>query len=93
MNYRFSRNVVTAKQRQAIDEAAQAVLDVRVKYPVSSIADLCSGRRISGRWRQPRAFRPGSASFGNRRTGAYFSFAPFIGAMIAIVLLHDPLSG
>ena len=29
---------------------------------------------------------------GTARTGAYFSFAPFIGAMIAIVLLHDPLS-
>jgi drug/metabolite transporter (DMT)-like permease len=28
---------------------------------------------------------------GTARTGAYFSFAPFIGAMIAIVLLHDGL--
>jgi drug/metabolite transporter (DMT)-like permease len=29
---------------------------------------------------------------GTARTGAYFSFAPFIGALVAIVLLHDPLS-
>ena len=29
---------------------------------------------------------------GTARTGAYFSLAPFIGALIAIVLLHDPLS-
>jgi len=50
MNYRFSAEVVynnypwpqaaTAEQRQAIEEAAQAVLDARVKYPVSSLADL-----------------------------------------------------
>ena len=50
MNYRFSAGIVynnypwplaaTAKQRQAIEEAAQAVLDARVKYPVSSLADL-----------------------------------------------------
>ena len=50
MNYRFSAEIVynnypwplaaTAEQRQAIEEAAQAVLDVRVKYPVSSLADL-----------------------------------------------------
>ena len=46
MNYRFSGNVVTAKQRQAIDEAAQAVLDVRLKYPVSSLADLYDPRTI-----------------------------------------------
>jgi hypothetical protein len=49
MNYRFSAGIVynnfpwplaaTAKQRHAIEEAAQAVLDVRVKYPVSSLAD------------------------------------------------------
>ncbi|MGI8568510.1 MAG: type IIL restriction-modification enzyme MmeI [Methylocella sp.] len=30
----------TAKQRQAIEEAAQAVLNVRAKYPGSSLADL-----------------------------------------------------
>jgi hypothetical protein len=30
----------TAKQRQAIEEAAQAVLDARAKYPDSSLADL-----------------------------------------------------
>src|ERR1700730_3880830 len=29
---------------------------------------------------------------GTARTGAYFSFAPFIGALVAIALLHDPLS-
>ena len=49
MSYRFSAGIVynnspTAKQRQAIDEAAQAVLDVRVKYPVSSLADLYDPR-------------------------------------------------
>ena len=48
MNYRFSAGIVynnypwplaaTAKQRQAIEEAAQAVLDARVKYP--TLADL-----------------------------------------------------
>src|ERR1700730_15799183 len=53
MNYRFSAGIVynnypwplaaTAKQRQAIEEAAQAVLDVRVKYPVSSLADHLNG--------------------------------------------------
>ena len=53
MNYRFSAGIVynnypwplaaTAKQRQAIEEAAQAVLDVRVKYPVSSLADHLYG--------------------------------------------------
>ena len=30
----------TPKQRQAIEEAAQAVLDARAKYPNSSLADL-----------------------------------------------------
>jgi hypothetical protein len=50
MNYRFSAEIVynnyqwpliaTAEQRQAIEEAAQAVLDARVKYPVSSLADF-----------------------------------------------------
>jgi drug/metabolite transporter (DMT)-like permease len=29
---------------------------------------------------------------GTARTSAYFSLAPFIGALVAIVLLHDPLS-
>lgn len=29
---------------------------------------------------------------GTARTGAYFSFAPFIGAMVAIFLLHEPLT-
>jgi drug/metabolite transporter (DMT)-like permease len=29
---------------------------------------------------------------GAARTGAYFSLAPFVGALVAIVLLHDPLS-
>ena len=53
MNYRFSAGIVynnypwplaaTAEQRQAIEEAAQAVLDVRVKYPVSSLADHLNG--------------------------------------------------
>ena len=53
MNYRFSAEIVynnspwpqaaTAKQRQAIEEAAQAVLDARVKYPVSSLADHLNG--------------------------------------------------
>ncbi len=48
--YRYSAGIVynnfpwpqaeTAKQRQAIEEAAQAVLDARAKYPDSSLADL-----------------------------------------------------
>lgn len=29
---------------------------------------------------------------GTARTGAYFSFAPFIGAVVAIVVLHEPLT-
>ena len=29
---------------------------------------------------------------GTARTGAYFSFGPFIGAMVAIFLLHEPLT-
>jgi hypothetical protein len=29
---------------------------------------------------------------GAARTGAYFSLAPFVGALVAIVLLHEPLS-
>ena len=32
--------VLTDKQRQSIEEAAQAVLDARAKYPTSSLADL-----------------------------------------------------
>lgn len=32
--------IVTDKQRQSIEEAAQAVLDARAKYPDSSLADL-----------------------------------------------------
>ena len=50
MNYRFSAEIVynnspwpqaaTAEQRQAIEEAAQAVLDARAKQPDSSLADL-----------------------------------------------------
>jgi hypothetical protein len=53
MNYRFSAEIVynnyqwpliaTTEQRQAIEEAAQAVLDARVKYPVSSLADHLNG--------------------------------------------------
>jgi len=30
---------------------------------------------------------------GSARTGAYFSTAPFIGAAIAIVVLHEPMTG
>lgn len=29
---------------------------------------------------------------GTARTGAYFSLAPFIGALVAIFLLHEPLT-
>ena len=29
---------------------------------------------------------------GTARTGAYFSFAPFIGALVAMVLFHEPLT-
>ncbi len=29
---------------------------------------------------------------GTARTGAYFSFAPFIGALMAVLFLHDPLT-
>ena len=32
--------IVTDKQRQGIEEAAQAVLDARAKHPASSLADL-----------------------------------------------------
>ncbi|WP_411725536.1 class I SAM-dependent DNA methyltransferase [Methyloglobulus sp.] len=48
--YRYSKDVVynnfpwpqllTDKQRQSIEDAAQAVLDTRAKYPSSSLADL-----------------------------------------------------
>jgi len=34
----------------------------------------------------------GLRHLGTARTGAYFSLAPFIGALVAIALLHDPLS-
>jgi drug/metabolite transporter (DMT)-like permease len=37
-------------------------------------------------------FVPALRHLGTARTGAYFSLAPFIGALVAIVLLHDPLS-
>jgi len=49
-DYQYSAGIVynnfpwpqasTAKQRQAIEEAAQAVLDARGKHPGSSLADL-----------------------------------------------------
>ena len=49
-DYQYSNSIVynnfpwpqaqTDKQRQAIEEAAQAVLDARAKYPASSLADL-----------------------------------------------------
>jgi hypothetical protein len=49
-DYQYSNTIVynnfpwpqaaTAKQRQAIEEAAQAVLDARAKYKDSSLADL-----------------------------------------------------
>ena len=29
---------------------------------------------------------------GTARTGAYFSFAPFIGALLGIILWHDPVT-
>ena len=32
-----------------------------------------------------------SSTIGTARTGAYFSLAPFVGALAAIVLLRDPL--
>ena len=38
-NFPWPENV-TDKQRQTIEEAAQAVLDARAKYPGSSLADL-----------------------------------------------------
>ena len=38
-NFPWPENV-TDKQRQSIEEAAQAVLDARAKYPGSSLADL-----------------------------------------------------
>jgi drug/metabolite transporter (DMT)-like permease len=34
----------------------------------------------------------GLRHLGTARTGAYFSLAPFIGAVLAILLLHDPVS-
>jgi hypothetical protein len=49
-DYQYSNTIVynnfpwpqaaTAKQRQAIEQAAQAVLDARAKYPDSSLADV-----------------------------------------------------
>ncbi len=49
-DYRYSKDIVynnfpwpespTAKQKAAIEQAAQSVLDVRAKYPESSLADL-----------------------------------------------------
>jgi hypothetical protein len=48
--YRYSKDIVynnypwpqevTAKQRSAVEAAAQAVLDARAKYPTSTLADL-----------------------------------------------------
>lgn len=38
--------VVTDKQRQSIEEAAQAVLDARAKYPAASLADLYDPRTM-----------------------------------------------
>ena len=38
-NFPWPENA-TDKQRQSIEEAAQAVLDARAKYPSSSLADL-----------------------------------------------------
>jgi drug/metabolite transporter (DMT)-like permease/outer membrane protein OmpA-like peptidoglycan-associated protein len=31
-------------------------------------------------------------NLGTARTGAYFSFAPFVGAVMAVLFLHDPLT-
>ena len=38
-NYPFSENI-TDKQKQKVENAVQAVLDIRAKYPDSSLADL-----------------------------------------------------
>ncbi len=38
-NYPFPENI-TDKQKQTVETCAQAVLDTRVKYPDSSLADL-----------------------------------------------------
>jgi len=50
-DYRYSNTIVynnfpfpetaTDKQKQTVETCAQAVLDTRVKYPDSSLADLC----------------------------------------------------
>jgi hypothetical protein len=55
-DYRYSAGIVynnfpwpqaeTPKQRQAIEQAAQAVLDARAKYPDSSLADLYDPLRM-----------------------------------------------
>ena len=34
----------------------------------------------------------GLRHLGTARTGAYFSLAPFVGAVLAVVILHEPLS-
>ena len=34
----------------------------------------------------------GLRNLGTARTGAYFSLAPFIGAVLSVLLLHDPIS-
>jgi hypothetical protein len=39
-NYPFPQNTVTDAQHKKVEAAAQAVLDVRAKYPDSSLADL-----------------------------------------------------
>jgi drug/metabolite transporter (DMT)-like permease len=37
-------------------------------------------------------FVPGLRYLGSARTGAYFSLAPFVGAVLAVLMLGDPLS-
>jgi hypothetical protein len=37
-------------------------------------------------------FLLGLRHLGTARTGAYFPLAPFIGALLSVVLLHDPVS-
>jgi drug/metabolite transporter (DMT)-like permease len=62
--------------------------------PLAGMADGI-GRRRSGLARlrrQPFTFCRGLRHLGTARTGAYFSVAPFVGALVAVLLLDEPVT-
>ena len=96
----FTRKVSLADPLQIVE------LKGLVAGPANLLLGLWSGGSDAGfytayhcrmRWfprlrRQHRLVRPRTSASWHRANGAYFSTAPFLGAIIAVIVLHEPVT-